>query len=87
MVEGAPLLREYRLKRLIEGSNPSLSAKINRGVDCAVNPGDLRTISLLDYSATLGWILASRVANGYEEKSSEVWLSAPANATLKLGFA
>jgi hypothetical protein len=52
-----------------------------------VNPGDLRTISLLDYSATLGWILASRVANGYEEKSSEVWLSAPANATLKLGFA
>ncbi len=26
MVEGAPLLREYRLKRLIEGSNPSLSA-------------------------------------------------------------
>ena len=87
VVEGAPLLREYRLKRLIEGSNPSLSAKINRGVDCAVNPGDLRTISLLDYSATLGWILASRVANGYEEKSSEVWLSAPANATLKLGFA
>jgi hypothetical protein len=27
VVEGAPLLREYRLKRLIEGSNPSLSAK------------------------------------------------------------
>ena len=27
MVEGAPLLREYRLKTLIEGSNPSLSAK------------------------------------------------------------
>ena len=26
VVEGAPLLREYRLKRLIEGSNPSLSA-------------------------------------------------------------
>ena len=26
MVEGAPLLSEYRLKRLIEGSNPSLSA-------------------------------------------------------------
>ena len=26
MVEGAPLLREYRLKKLIEGSNPSLSA-------------------------------------------------------------
>ena len=27
MVEGAPLLREYRHKKLIEGSNPSLSAK------------------------------------------------------------
>ena len=27
MVEGAPLLREYRVKSLIEGSNPSLSAK------------------------------------------------------------
>ena len=26
MVEGAPLLREYRHKKLIEGSNPSLSA-------------------------------------------------------------
>ena len=26
MVEGAPLLREYRRKTLIEGSNPSLSA-------------------------------------------------------------
>jgi len=26
VVEGAPLLREYRLKKLIEGSNPSLSA-------------------------------------------------------------
>ena len=26
MVEGAPLLREYRVKSLIEGSNPSLSA-------------------------------------------------------------
>jgi hypothetical protein len=25
--EGAPLLREYRVKSLIEGSNPSLSAK------------------------------------------------------------
>jgi hypothetical protein len=24
--EGAPLLREYRVKSLIEGSNPSLSA-------------------------------------------------------------
>ena len=87
MVEGAPLLREYRLKRLIEGSNPFSPPKSISGVDCAVNPGDLRTISLLDHSATLSWILASRVANGYEEKSSEVWLSAPANATLKLGFA
>ena len=28
VVEGAPLLREYRLKKLIEGSNPSLSAII-----------------------------------------------------------
>lgn len=27
MVEGAPLLREYRHKKLIEGSNPSLSAR------------------------------------------------------------
>ena len=26
VVEGAPLLREYRVKSLIEGSNPSLSA-------------------------------------------------------------
>ena len=26
MAEGAPLLREYRAKHLIEGSNPSLSA-------------------------------------------------------------
>ena len=26
MAEGAPLLREYRVKSLIEGSNPSLSA-------------------------------------------------------------
>jgi hypothetical protein len=25
--EGAPLLREYRVKSLIEGSNPSLSAR------------------------------------------------------------
>ena len=25
VVEGAPLLREYRVKNLIEGSNPSLS--------------------------------------------------------------
>ncbi len=29
VVEGAPLLREYRLKRLIEGSNPSLSAIVS----------------------------------------------------------
>jgi hypothetical protein len=28
--EGAPLLREYMLKRRIEGSNPSLSAKLGR---------------------------------------------------------
>ena len=28
MVEGAPLLREYRVKNLIEGSNPSLSANM-----------------------------------------------------------
>jgi hypothetical protein len=27
VAEGAPLLREYRVKSLIEGSNPSLSAK------------------------------------------------------------
>ena len=27
--EGAPLLREYRVKSLIEGSNPSLSASFN----------------------------------------------------------
>lgn len=27
MAEGAPLLREYRVKSLIEGSNPSLSAR------------------------------------------------------------
>jgi hypothetical protein len=26
--EGAPLLREYRVKSLIEGSNPSLSANV-----------------------------------------------------------
>src|SRR4249919_437641 len=30
-VEGAPLLREYGLKRSIEGSNPSLSANSRRG--------------------------------------------------------
>ena len=29
MVEGTPLLREHRLKKLIEGSNPSLSARID----------------------------------------------------------
>src|SRR5690348_13008492 len=29
--EGAPLLREYRVKSLIEGSNPSLSARQERG--------------------------------------------------------
>ena len=52
MVEGAPLLREYRLKRLIEGSNPSLSARhdngasrpvfvwLSMGID--VNPRELR---------------------------------------------
>jgi hypothetical protein len=28
VAEGAPLLREYRVKNLIEGSNPSLSAKL-----------------------------------------------------------
>ena len=28
--EGAPLLREYRVKSLIEGSNPSLSASFAR---------------------------------------------------------
>ena len=27
LVEGAPLLREYGVKNLIEGSNPSLSVK------------------------------------------------------------
>ena len=32
MVEGAPLLREYGAKSLIEGSNPSLSEmKMNNG--------------------------------------------------------
>jgi DNA-binding phage protein len=29
VAEGAPLLREYRVKSLIEGSNPSLSAICN----------------------------------------------------------
>src|ERR1700761_4592510 len=37
--EGAPLLREYRVKSLIEGSNPSLSARHKnapaRGFFCA----------------------------------------------------
>ena len=28
VAEGAPLLREYRVKSLIEGSNPSLSASL-----------------------------------------------------------
>ena len=28
MVEGTPLLREHTLKKCIEGSNPSLSAKL-----------------------------------------------------------
>ena len=39
MVEGAPLLREYRVKSLIEGSNPSLSANQTRprhGAFCLV---------------------------------------------------
>ncbi len=31
MVEGAPLLREYRVKSSIEGSNPSLSARYDKG--------------------------------------------------------
>ena len=31
--EGAPLLREYRVKSLIEGSNPSLSARYTNGPD------------------------------------------------------
>jgi hypothetical protein len=30
VAEGAPLLREYRVKSLIEGSNPSLSARLQR---------------------------------------------------------
>ena len=30
MAEGAPLLREYRVKSLIEGSNPSLSARTKK---------------------------------------------------------
>ena len=29
--EGAPLLREYRVKSSIEGSNPSLSARCEKG--------------------------------------------------------
>ena len=33
MAEGAPLLREYRVKSLIEGSNPSLSANIIKALD------------------------------------------------------
>jgi hypothetical protein len=31
VVEGAPLLREYRVKSSIEGSNPSLSARYDKG--------------------------------------------------------
>ena len=30
MAEGAPLLREYRVKSLIEGSNPSHSASLKK---------------------------------------------------------
>ena len=32
MAEGAPLLREYRVKSLIEGSNPSLSASLHKAL-------------------------------------------------------
>ena len=32
MAEGAPLLREYRVKSLIEGSNPSLSASLQKAL-------------------------------------------------------
>ena len=32
MVEGTPLLRERRVYSLTEGSNPSLSAKINASI-------------------------------------------------------
>jgi hypothetical protein len=34
VAEGAPLLREYRVKSLIEGSNPSLSAKHTKALIC-----------------------------------------------------
>ena len=33
MAEGAPLLREYRVKSSIEGSNPSLSARYENGTE------------------------------------------------------
>ena len=32
VAEGAPLLREYRVKSLIEGSNPSLSARLQKAL-------------------------------------------------------
>jgi hypothetical protein len=34
--EGAPLLREYRVKSLIEGSNPSLSARYAKSAQWAL---------------------------------------------------
>ena len=36
MAEGAPLLREYRVKSLIEGSNPSHSARHKKTPLCGV---------------------------------------------------
>ena len=36
MAEGAPLLREYRVKSLIEGSNPSHSARHKKAPLCGV---------------------------------------------------
>ena len=42
MVEGAPLLREYRVKSLIEGSNPSLSAKKMASLGVIFLPGHAR---------------------------------------------
>jgi hypothetical protein len=41
VVEGTPLLREHRFKRLIEGSNPSLSAK-----KCSPEQRDGRSVNL-----------------------------------------
>ncbi len=35
MVEGAPLLREYGVCSLIEGSNPSLSTIVQKDNQCA----------------------------------------------------